>query len=107
MASRWVHFGEVENPGRKTKIWWVRATRDDMALGEIRWWPAWRQYCFFPKGSTIWNPECLDDVTAFVREKMAERRAAKATAPERCHCGKSCCMIHHTHISPHSGCFLR
>lgn len=74
----WVEFIQEPQVGRKTMTWKVVTTtaRGDVPehLGYIRWYSPWRQFCFYPAPRTIWNPACLDEVTAFIRTKMAERR---------------------------------
>ena len=48
--------------------------RRGMLLGQIRWWPSWRQYCFFPHSNTVFSKGCLDDVSSFIEELMQERK---------------------------------
>jgi hypothetical protein len=57
----------------KTQVWRIRANADDMmVLGQVRWYGRWRQYVFFPSGHTLWNPDCLDEVSTFVRASTVE-----------------------------------
>ena len=40
----------------------------------MRWYGAWRQYCFFPYPETVFSAGCLKDVQEFIEALMAERR---------------------------------
>ena len=47
---------------RKTKIIHLISNGDvETLLGVIKWFGAWRQYCFFPEENTLYNNECLKD----------------------------------------------
>lgn len=52
-----IHIGP--SPSGKTHLWSVRSKSSGDILGQIRWYGAWRQYCFYPEGDTIWNEDCL------------------------------------------------
>jgi hypothetical protein len=71
--NRWVYFTETADTG-KTKRWDVHAVQGDIYLGEIRWYGGWRQYVFYPAISTLWNAECLLDVSQFIGEQMVVRK---------------------------------
>jgi len=76
--TRYLDFIDTTAKNRKTKIIWVRSVNHGDILGEIRWYGAWRQYCFYPKADTIWNIECLQDIRVFIATLMAAR-ARQAT----------------------------
>lgn len=78
-SSKWVRFWKLEpDPNRKTDTWTVWAQGVGGAfLGEVKWYSPWRQYCFYPAESTIWNPECLSDVGVFCRLETRYRREAR------------------------------
>ena len=40
----------------------------DIKLGEIKWFGAWRQYCFYPEGNTIFDRKCLTYINNFLEE---------------------------------------
>ena len=46
----------------KTGVYRVFNKKSGITLGIIKWYPAWRQYCFFPLGNTIFSKGCLDDI---------------------------------------------
>ena len=71
------------SPSGKTDIWAIRSVSSSEVLGEIKWFGRWRQYVFFPVDGTIWNPDCLDAVSTFVRGRTkasAEARVLRKVA---------------------------
>ncbi len=61
------------NPQRKTKTWVVQSTSGSH-LGEVRFFPRWRCYTFFPADLTTFNDGCLRDIADFVRKQTKEWR---------------------------------
>ena len=57
---------EVLQSGRKTCDYRIVNLRSGDIIGQIRWYGAWRQYCFMPCGDTIWSAGCLADVQSFI-----------------------------------------
>jgi len=54
---------------RKTKIYFLCNSRNELIhLGKIKWHGAWRQYCFFPEEDTLFNSDCLNDITDFLNK---------------------------------------
>lgn len=69
-------FGLQARPAdRKTNVWTVNST-SGRRLGEIRWYSHWRQYAFYPAEQTIFNGDCLADLSSFCWERTAEHRTA-------------------------------
>jgi len=52
----------------KTKVVAVVNRTHAEEIGEIRWYSAWRQYCFMPYDRTIWNKGCLTDINDMITE---------------------------------------
>lgn len=67
---KYIHFEKYEDKP-KTSVWICHNNSNNGELGTVRWYPAWRQYCFFPVGSTVFNRSCLEDINDF----MANLRA--------------------------------
>ncbi len=69
-----INFVEANhyNPKGTTCVWEVE-TLDGTLLGLIKWYPQWRQYCFFPGINTLHNAGCLNDIADF----MADNRRAR------------------------------
>jgi hypothetical protein len=76
--KKWVCF-EIgsPSPSGKTMTWAIRASADDTYLGYVTWSGPWRQYVFATTGNTIWNPDCLNEVSEFLRKATTEHREAK------------------------------
>lgn len=68
----------------KTAIYNVLNRRSRGVLGEIRWYPAWRQYCFIPNNGyeLVFSDGCLDDLSAFIKDMEAARRNNLKTSKE-------------------------
>ena len=73
--TKFLEFQEVPTkPKRKTKLITVLNRRSGSSLGNIRWYSAWRQYTFEPRGLTVFNVGCLEDICGVIEDLMAERR---------------------------------
>jgi hypothetical protein len=81
--SSYLKFDKQKTPkGRKTAIysvWTEGKDYDDRdpqyvdELGQIKWYPAWRRYVFFPSENTLYDANCLEEIEKFLRELMASR----------------------------------
>jgi hypothetical protein len=69
----YVVFEEVQNPGRKTRVWDVKSTRGAF-LGQIRWYARWRLYTFRPTPTSTFSAGCLHDIERFFEREMASRQ---------------------------------
>lgn len=73
--SKWIEFEHFPpKPGYKTSIWIVKAKQSGATLGLIKWFPAWREYCFWPVDQTVYAISCLRDLADFIEEKNKEPR---------------------------------
>ncbi len=54
--------------GRKTAVYSCRNKRSGEELGQIRWYGAWRQYCYFPTVQAVYSAGCLRDIAGFMAE---------------------------------------
>lgn len=61
------------SPSGKTQRFEVTSESSGACLGVIKWFGAWRQYCFYPSEETIWNQDCLTAVTG-VLDKLNQRK---------------------------------
>jgi hypothetical protein len=76
MAEQYLRF-ERDLPaesGKKTQVWEVISARHGYRLGEVRWFGQWRQYALQAEPDTVWSHGCLDEVAAFIRKLMADRK---------------------------------
>lgn len=52
----------------KTSVWACRNNQAGAELGRIRWYGAWRQYCYFPVAQAVYSRGCLEDIAAFLKD---------------------------------------
>lgn len=64
---KYIHFNRVMDKG-KTSVWRCFNNSSLTCLGEIKWHPTWRQYCFFPSFDTVFSGGCLEDIQTFMKE---------------------------------------
>lgn len=62
---RFIHFVEIERKA-KTSVFSCRNNRSGEELGQVRWYPAWRRYCYFPTVQAIYSAGCLADIQHFM-----------------------------------------
>lgn len=72
----WIRFVLAEQKPN-TQVWHVLTKERQDVLGEIRWFGRWRQYVFFPSEDTAFSNGCLDEISAFLKELMDERKVKK------------------------------
>lgn len=75
-SYKFIHFVKVEDK-KKTSVWECRSNRGDQCLAIIKWYPPWRQYCFFPEFAsihTVFSAGCLADIIHFITYRTAGRR---------------------------------
>lgn len=70
----YISFGN-ELPSRSgiTKTWDVRSD-GNVFLGIVKWWGAWRRYCYCPTGSTVHEQVCLREIAKFIEDRTREHR---------------------------------
>lgn len=69
LESEFIYVEKIELPKRKTPIYKLFSmSNQDIKLGEIKWFGAWRQYCFYPEGNTIFDRKCLTYINNFLEE---------------------------------------
>ena len=66
-------YKQTDDTG-KTKVWSVAAS--GTPLGAIRWYSQWRRYVFYPHAGTLYDAECLHDITSFIEARMRDRKAS-------------------------------
>ena len=78
IESRYMEFDKVGETG-KTEIWNILSKPSGLVLGEIKWYGAWRQYCFWPSSRCVFNIDCMDDVKKMIRGLMKQKRIINQT----------------------------
>lgn len=73
----YIEMNLIEQDDRKkTQTFAVRNISTQLVIGYVKWNGAWRQYCFYPEGNTVWSRSCLMDVQDFLC-KLAYERTGK------------------------------
>ena len=62
---------------RKTKTWAVWSVDSSVELGEVRWYPPWRRYAFYPSNCTFFEMQCLRDIAAFLEQQTSDHLARR------------------------------
>lgn len=57
----------------KTKIWVIYNKNNTVHLGVVKWYPQWRQYCFFPTNGTILSVDCMSVIEQFIIDHKRDR----------------------------------
>ncbi len=70
---KYIHFVKIEDKP-KTSVWSCRNSNDHTELGIIKWYPPWRQYCYFTRDLVIFNTGCLLEVISFIGQLKNERK---------------------------------
>jgi hypothetical protein len=70
--GKWIDIHEI-TANTKTKRFAV-TTKDGDSLGEIRFFPTWRKYSFYPYGQTVYEADCLRDIAQFCADETAAWR---------------------------------
>lgn len=75
MESKWIKFEHYPpKQGCKTSMWIVKAKEGDVTIGLIKWYCAWRSYCFFPANDTIFEEDCLRDIANFIEVETRKHK---------------------------------
>jgi hypothetical protein len=74
----------------KTSRWSIHNNRSQAFLGEIKWYSAWRQYCFFTTMDAVFNDSCMRDIIDFISQlsaaRIVERPRTGLQQPQEHHC---------------------
>jgi len=62
---KYINFIEIEQKP-KTKVYSCRNNKSEEELGIVKWFPSWRQYCFYPTIEIILSKGCLKDIQDFI-----------------------------------------
>jgi hypothetical protein len=69
----YIHFTCIGDT-KKTTRWSINNNCTDAFLGEIKWYSAWRTYCFFTASDTVFNVDCLEDIQNFINQLQTNRK---------------------------------
>ena len=71
--SKYIKF-ELCEQKKKTAVYSVMQSDALFVLGFIKWFPAWRRYCFYPEEGVIFDASCLKAIIDFIEKLMEERK---------------------------------
>lgn len=75
--SEWLDFTIIDRKP-KTVVYAVQSKGSGDHLGIIKWFPAWRHYCFFPTTAmeTVHSDRCLLAISQFITKLNEEHKKA-------------------------------
>ncbi len=75
LDDKYLRFIEIKSKP-KTKVYLVWSKFSDDELGKIKWYPQWRNYCFFPPHAldTVYSDRCLKSISEFITKLNDEHK---------------------------------
>ncbi len=72
---KWISFTKIgPTASGLTFIYQVRSKENpNVLLGEIKWYPAFRCYSFYPQPHCVFETKCMEDIIAFIEFIMHMR----------------------------------
>lgn len=71
--AKYLHIALARDTG-KTKVWTVMNITNRAPLGEITWYSQWRRYVFVPLKGTLYDSNCLKEITTHIDQSMEARK---------------------------------
>lgn len=84
-SSKWINFSLYENTGKTSKYHVLTKDHHPIKLGEVKWFGRWRQYAFFPEPETVFEKQCMEDITNFLEILRLERKATRELEKKAVH----------------------
>ncbi len=68
-------FTQLPSTG-KTEIWQCWNKHHSVLLGTVKWYGAWRQYCYFTRDDTevVYSIGCMNDICHFINQLKNRRK---------------------------------
>lgn len=70
---KYISFIEIEQKP-KTKVYSCINNKSEIELDIVKWFPSWRQYCFYSIMGAIFSNGCLHDVQDFMDQLNASHK---------------------------------
>ena len=64
---KFIHFVEVVDMYDQPILWSCRNNQSKEELGEVKWYSAWKQFCYFPTAWAVYSVSCFEDINDFMR----------------------------------------
>lgn len=69
LNSKYIYVMVLRRQKRKLLQFMIYSKKGNYSLGTIKWFGAWRRYCWFPEDdSLVFDEECLRDIEMFLKE---------------------------------------
>jgi len=65
-----------------TEIFEISTAARTQVFGQVRWFPRWRRYSFFPYPDQVFESSCLRDIADFCERETRECRSMRRKARE-------------------------
>jgi len=78
IKDKYLEFYTTTLPNRKTPIIAVYNKVSQEVIGEIKWYPPFRQYCFFPEDETVYHDGCMNKIVECITYLKKEQEARKS-----------------------------
>ena len=76
--ATYIEFVQRTKPeNKKTSVWEIYDKENESYLGLVKFYEAWREYCFFAAPCTIFEWICLREIADFCEERTREWRENK------------------------------
>ncbi len=73
LESKFMESVLIDDSG-KTFTYQILNKKSGFVLGYVKWYGPWRQYCFFPSPTSVFNHWCMNEIVAFIDQLMEDRR---------------------------------
>lgn len=64
---QYIKFAKIADKP-KTSVFGCYNTHHGEQLGVVKWYPSWRQYCYFPIVQAVYSAGCLKDIQDFISQ---------------------------------------
>ena len=65
---KYFSFEKAYVKSNESPYWFCTSKSSNYPLGVVKWFPDWKQFCFFPEEETVFSTGCLNDVVDFVTQ---------------------------------------
>lgn len=78
---KWITFIELpqDKNKKKTKTFVIKNKEYGGRIGIVKWYSGWRKYTFFPDNNTLYESDCLSDISNFLTQLMKEHKLEAKT----------------------------
>lgn len=77
LSNEYFYIIKEVKDNRKTPILHICSKLSRNEIGIIKWYGAWRKFCFFPHPDTIWDEKCLTALNNFLIQYNKDWRENK------------------------------